>query len=544
MPPRRVRSATRASGGASRSSCRTAGIVSKALDNRLGAYVALEAARRIAEAGDAAVDVVAVATVQEEIGHHGARAAAFALEPDVALAIDVTCATDVPGGDPRRAGKVELGSGAAITRGPVDQPRTSSELLVAAAEEEEIPHTFEVYARPHAHRRRRRAHVPRRRPDRGRLDPAPLHALAVRARLARRLEAVDRARRRVRPAADARDELPALASAHGPQRHRRRGAHAVRQARRRPRGAARDRARRDRDPRRARARRDRAARAGVRDHGPGAAGRRRARRRRGRRRSAPGCRSRRPADTINKVCASSIRAVEIADSMIRAGDAELVVTGGMESMSNAPYALAQARFGYRLGDGTLIDLMIHDGLVSSFDGRHMVEQASFVSRELGISREEQDAWAFRSHQRAVAAIDAGPVRATRSSRSASSRPTRARAATRRSRSSPRSSRCSTRRGRRPPATRPGVNDGASCVLVASEEWARRRGHRAARDDRRAGLRRRRVRLPRADAGEGRRRSRSRRPARRSTTSRASRSTRRSRRSRRTRRGCSVPTRSA
>src|SRR6476660_6878693 len=110
-----------------------------------------------------------------------------------------------------------------------------------------------------------------------------------------------------------------------------------------------------------------------------------------------------PSDTVNKVCASSIRAVEIADSMIRAGDIELVVTGGMESMSNAPYILARARFGYRLGDGTLIDLMTHDGLTSTFDGLHMVEQASFVSRELGISRETQDAWAFRSHQRAIAA---------------------------------------------------------------------------------------------------------------------------------------------
>src|SRR5665647_2627232 len=97
-----------------------------------------------------------------------------------------------------------------------------------------------------------------------------------------------------------------------------------------------------------------------------------------------------PADTINKVCASSIRAIEIADSMIRAGDVELVVTRGMESMSNAPYILEQARFGYRLGDGTLIDLMIHDGLTSSFDGQHMVQQASFVSRELGIPREDQD----------------------------------------------------------------------------------------------------------------------------------------------------------
>src|SRR5437868_11254413 len=85
-----------------------------------------------------------------------------------------------------------------------------------------------------------------------------------------------------------------------------------------------------------------------------------------------------PADTINKVCASSIRAIEIADSMIRTGDVEVVVTGGMESMSNAPFALKKARFGYRLGNGELIDLTVHDGLTSTFDGRHMVEQASFV----------------------------------------------------------------------------------------------------------------------------------------------------------------------
>jgi acetyl-CoA C-acetyltransferase len=170
-----------------------------------------------------------------------------------------------------------------------------------------------------------------------------------------------------------------------------------------------------------------------------------------------------PADTINKVCASSIRAVEIADSMIRAGDVDVVVTGGMESMSNAPYALERARFGYRLGDGTLIDLLTHDGLVSTFDGRHMIEQASFVSRELGISRDEQDEWALRSHERAVAATDAGRFRdelvpvggieadeAPRRDTSLESRPTRRRGATRRSRSSRRCSRSSTRRGRRRP----------------------------------------------------------------------------------------------
>src|SRR5207237_2636777 len=114
-----------------------------------------------------------------------------------------------------------------------------------------------------------------------------------------------------------------------------------------------------------------------------------------------------PSDTSNKVCASSIRAVEIADQMIRAGDAQVVVAGGMESMTNAPYVLKKARFGYKLGDGTLIDLMTHDGLTSSFDNRHMVEQASFVSRELGIPREDQDRWALRSHERAAAAQDAG-----------------------------------------------------------------------------------------------------------------------------------------
>ena len=181
-----------------------------------------------------------------------------------------------------------------------------------------------------------------------------------------------------------------------------------------------------------------------------------------------------PADTINKVCASSIRAIEIADSMIRAGDVEVVVTGGMESMSNAPYALKEARFGYRLGDGTLIDLMIHDGLTSSFDGRHMVEQASFVSRELGISREEQDNWALRSHERAVkaqdegffeseivpvgeVAADEGPRRDTSIEALAKLLPV------------------FDPEGTTTAGNAPGVNDGASCVIVCSGEFAKRRG---------------------------------------------------------------------
>lgn len=121
-------------------------VVSRALDNRLGAYVALEVARRVAEAGDAQIDVVAVAAVSEEVGLFGARTAAFSLEPDVAIAIDVTHATDVPGGNPRLVGKVEIGSGATIERGPMINTHVF-DLLVRAAEEEEIPHTFEVSTR-------------------------------------------------------------------------------------------------------------------------------------------------------------------------------------------------------------------------------------------------------------------------------------------------------------------------------------------------------------------------------------------------------------
>jgi acetyl-CoA C-acetyltransferase len=181
-----------------------------------------------------------------------------------------------------------------------------------------------------------------------------------------------------------------------------------------------------------------------------------------------------PADTINKVCASSLRAVEIADSMIRAGDAELVVTGGMESMSNAPYILKQARFGYRLGDGTLIDLMTHDGLTSTFDGKHMVEQASFVARELGIAREDQDRWALRSQERAAAAQDAGrfddeivAVGDVAADESVRRDTTYERLAGLKPVFDP--------EGTTTAGNAPGVNDGASCVVVCSEEYAKAHG---------------------------------------------------------------------
>jgi acetyl-CoA C-acetyltransferase len=160
--------------------------------------------------------------------------------------------------------------------------------------------------------------------------------------------------------------------------------------------------------------------------------------------------------------------------MIRAGDVDVVVAGGMESMSNAPYALPKARFGYRLGDGELVDLMVHDGLVSTFDGRHMIEQASAVARELAITREEQDAWALRSHERAVRAIDEGlfgdeivpvgdvatdegPRRDTSLERLAALEPV------------------FDREGTTTAGNAPSVNDGAGALIVCSEDYARKRG---------------------------------------------------------------------
>lgn len=116
------------------------------------------------------------------------------------------------------------------------------------------------------------------------------------------------------------------------------------------------------------------------------------------------------SDTINKVCISSLRSVTMGDQIIRAGDADIIVAGGMESMSNAPYALAGARWGMRMGDGAVIDLMVHDGLTCAFHNVHMAVLGSRVAKEYGVSREEQDAWAVRSQQRAVAAINSGRLR--------------------------------------------------------------------------------------------------------------------------------------
>ncbi len=113
------------------------------------------------------------------------------------------------------------------------------------------------------------------------------------------------------------------------------------------------------------------------------------------------------AVTINKVCGSGLKAVMLAAQGIQLGDTDLVVAGGMESMSNAPYLLPKAREGYRLGNGELVDAMINDGLWCSFDNQHMGCTGEVVAERFGVSRAEQDAYALKSHQKAAEAIKAG-----------------------------------------------------------------------------------------------------------------------------------------
>ena len=114
-----------------------------------------------------------------------------------------------------------------------------------------------------------------------------------------------------------------------------------------------------------------------------------------------------PAMTVNKVCGSSLKAVVLAAQAIKCGDAEIVVAGGMESMSNAPYLVKGARTGFRMGNQTVIDAMIHDGLWDAYNDYHMGNTGEVVADRYHVSRDEQDAWAVDSHKKAIAAIDAG-----------------------------------------------------------------------------------------------------------------------------------------
>jgi acetyl-CoA C-acetyltransferase len=116
------------------------------------------------------------------------------------------------------------------------------------------------------------------------------------------------------------------------------------------------------------------------------------------------------AVTINKVCGSGLKSVMMAAQEVKLGDAEIVVAGGMESMSNAPYLLPKAREGYRLGNGTLVDAMIHDGLWCAFENYHMGNTGEVVAERYNVTRAEQDEYALNSHRKAAAAIKAGKFR--------------------------------------------------------------------------------------------------------------------------------------
>ncbi len=191
------------------------------------------------------------------------------------------------------------------------------------------------------------------------------------------------------------------------------------------------------------------------------------------------------SETVNKVCASGLRAVSMADQMIRCGDAHVIVAGGMESMSRAPFLLDRARFGYRMGDGELLDAMVHDGLLDPIRGVHMAVHNADVADEFGISREEQDSWALRSHRRAVAAIDSGVmaeeiVAVEVPGRKGAVEWVRTDEAPRRDTSaeSLAALRPIFREGGTTTAgNAPGVNDGAVALVVASRERVEARGYR-------------------------------------------------------------------
>jgi acetyl-CoA C-acetyltransferase len=189
------------------------------------------------------------------------------------------------------------------------------------------------------------------------------------------------------------------------------------------------------------------------------------------------------AETINRVCGSGMRAVTLADTMIRAGDYRVVGAGGMESMSNAPYIVRQGRYGYRMGDGVFEDMMIGDGLMCAIGHCHMGIHGGNVAAEEHVGRQEQDAWALRSHQRAVAAIESGRMAREIAPVEVVDR-TGAVVVIDRD-EAPREDTSSEALAKLKPAfdphstvtagNAPGVNDGAAAVVITSESWARDNG---------------------------------------------------------------------
>ena len=188
------------------------------------------------------------------------------------------------------------------------------------------------------------------------------------------------------------------------------------------------------------------------------------------------------SETINKVCASGIRAAALLDQAIRAGDLEVGVGAGMESMSNAPYLLPKARFGYRMGDAQVLDEMVKDGLTNPFTSKQMAVEATEVGDELELTRPDLDRWALRSHQLALKAIDEGrlseeivPITVTSKKGDTTIEVDEG---PRRDTTLERLAALpgiATKEGSHTAGNSPGVNDGAGALVLASDEWARANG---------------------------------------------------------------------
>jgi acetyl-CoA C-acetyltransferase len=189
-----------------------------------------------------------------------------------------------------------------------------------------------------------------------------------------------------------------------------------------------------------------------------------------------------PSETINKVCASGIRAAGLIDNAIRAEEIDVAVGGGMESMSKAPYLLKEARFGFRMGDGKAIDAMINDGLTNPFSGKHMAQEASEVAAELEMTRADMDRWALRSHELALQATDEGRlaeeiVPVTVKGKKGDTvvevdeGPRRDTSLEVLSKLPP----IFMKDGTHTAGNAPGVNDGGGALVLSSDEWAERNG---------------------------------------------------------------------
>ena len=191
------------------------------------------------------------------------------------------------------------------------------------------------------------------------------------------------------------------------------------------------------------------------------------------------------SETVNKVCASGLRATVLLDQAIRAGDVEVGVGGGMESMSRAPYLLPGARFGFRMGDVTALDAMVHDALTNPFSGKQMFQEATEVGDELELTRPDLDRWALRSHERAIQATDEGRlpeeiVPVTVKGRKGDT-VVEVDEAPRRGSTLEALAKLpglAGKEGSHTAGNSPGVNDGAGALVVASEEWAERNGKEA------------------------------------------------------------------